>query len=116
MYVYKVARVVEDMLRYDRATVVGVDTLLSANPPTLARYKSFGVEIGPVTKTKAYKGAPRICNACTSPFGKVMYDASTKRGWGNFCQDCFDELGCSLGIGRGQKYHLKDGEFWKVAG
>ena len=38
---------------------------------------------------------------CDEP---AEYDARTRSGqWGNFCQDHFDQQGCRLGLGRGQK-------------
>jgi len=51
-----------------------------------------------------YVNPPARCDLCKGSFGNVMYDAHTLRGWANVCQECFDDQGCSLGTGRGQKY------------
>ena len=59
------------------------------------------------------------CNWCHGEFGDVMYDAKVPWAisWGNFCQGCFDELGCEIGYGRGQKYERNDqGEYILTAG
>lgn len=38
---------------------------------------------------------------CDEP---AEYDAATRSGqWGNLCQTHFDDQGCSLGLGKGQK-------------
>lgn len=37
---------------------------------------------------------------CDEP---AEYDARARNGWGNFCQAHFDLLGCSLGLGKGQR-------------
>lgn len=57
------------------------------------------------------------CNVCSAPFNGVMYDARVGRGaWGNICQKCFDDYGCSLGLGRGQKYELQSDNRWLKTG
>lgn len=62
----------------------------------------------------------QLANACQisqRPYNGVMYDASTRYGWANICQETFDELGCKLGTGLGQKYVLQDDGRWlKVEG
>jgi hypothetical protein len=41
------------------------------------------------------------------PRHDALYDARIPRGpWANMCQEAFDELGCSLGTGYGQKLVL----------
>ncbi len=46
------------------------------------------------------------CQLCDGKLGKVFYDARLPRSgqWGVMCHSCFTEQGCSLGLGRGQKY------------
>jgi hypothetical protein len=39
-------------------------------------------------------------SGCDEP---AEYDARSRNGWGNFCQAHFELLGCSLGLGKGQK-------------
>lgn len=59
------------------------------------------------------------CQICQRPFLSMMYDCAIGRSgpWGNICRNCFLELGCSLGLGRGQEYKLqKDGRWLKVKG
>jgi len=73
-----------------------------------------------MSKAVKWVGRVTICNCCNGDFGNTMYDARMPRigVWGNFCQDCFDELGCSLGTGNGQKYTYEDatGDWIQVAG
>ena len=57
---------------------------------------------------------PNNCQVCGKPFGKHFYDANTGMGWGLICDNCFKSHGCSLGIGKGQKYDTKTRE--KVGG
>jgi len=67
-----------------------------------------------------YIGPVDQCDLCEAPFASVMFDARTKRGWGNLCPACFADEGCSVGTGRGQMYELQQvssGKAWvKVAG
>lgn len=51
-----------------------------------------------------------ICDVpgCEEP---AEYDAKTRRGpWGYFCQTHFDQFGCRLGLGMGQKLVLESPE------
>lgn len=66
-----------------------------------------------------WSGDPPVqCDLCLVELepGGVFYDANTSRGWGYFCQRCFDELGLQLGIGFGQKYVLQADGSWLRAG
>lgn len=33
----------------------------------------------------------------------ALYDANLGRGWGNVCQLSFDQYGCTVGVGHGQR-------------
>lgn len=63
-----------------------------------------------------YINPPKVCDVCKMPFGDVMYDANTVYGWANMCESCFNEMGIGLGVGLGQMYKLKDGEWIKERG
>ena len=44
------------------------------------------------------------CDLCSSV---ALYDAQLVGGaWGYVCQPCFDEYGCALGLGLGQRLVL----------
>ena len=44
-------------------------------------------------------------------------DGKTKMGpWGILCPRCHKNHGCGLGLGKGQKYELKEAEFVKTEG
>lgn len=48
---------------------------------------------------------PDNCDVCGTKLANVMYDAKTSNGqWGCLCYSCFHAEGCTLGVGRGQKY------------
>lgn len=74
----------------------------------------------PTKNPVVYHNAPAQCQICGRPFGKVMFDARIPRhgSWGNIDQECFEEYGCSLGLGRGQEYRRESTtQPWiKVAG
>ena len=55
--------------------------------------------------TVAYVSVIPKCDVCNlkGEDEDAVYDANTGRGWGYVCQYHFDVLGCSLGLGRGQK-------------
>lgn len=62
---------------------------------------------------------PPRCELCQKSFTSepVYYDASipTHGGqWGYVCDECFKSHGCSLGMGKGQKFSTKTGK--KVEG
>lgn len=41
------------------------------------------------------------CDICQIQVAVI--DGRTKTGpWANMCQDCFEQLGCGLGLGKGQ--------------
>lgn len=70
-------------------------------------------------KRKYWSGTIFSCQLCKNPLEGVMYDALVPRGarWGNLCQECFTTHGCSVGLGRGQKYLLDaEGRWYKVEG
>jgi len=49
-----------------------------------------------------------VCEICKNDT-KVIYDCKTSFGsWANLCTDCFAKYGVGLGIGKGQKYILKN--------
>jgi len=57
------------------------------------------------------------CDICNQPAQNIMHDAATHRGWGWLCTKCFDGEGCSLGLGRGQRYEKQtDGRYLKIGG
>jgi hypothetical protein len=48
------------------------------------------------------------CELCNRPIGKAFIDGRTFRGpWAIMCEECHEELGVGLGLGRGQKYDSK---------
>ena len=50
-----------------------------------------------------------MCDQC-GLHGAVA-DAASRRGWGYFCAGCFTDLGCNLGMGRGQVlFNVSKGE------
>jgi hypothetical protein len=52
-----------------------------------------------------------LCQVCTEDKQEAEYDARASDGrWGYFCLTHFHTLGCSLGLGRGQRL-LLDGEY-----
>ena len=55
----------------------------------------------PEVKTALVNELPK-CDmpGCDEP---AEYDARTRNGWGYLCQAHFDLLGCSLGLGKGQR-------------
>lgn len=70
-----------------------------------------------MTQPKYWPGTLSKCDQCGKPFGNLMFDAATPRGWGNLCKPCFDMLGCTLGTGRGQEYTRQpDGRWLKTGG
>lgn len=60
----------------------------------------------------------RICEVNGDRLGLVMYDAKTPYGWACMGPRAFMELGCSLGVGKGQQYAREAvGKPWrKIAG
>jgi hypothetical protein len=66
---------------------------------------------------KYYSGAPELCDTCSKPLVKLMYDAKTVMGpWGNICSMCFKQYGTGLGTGKGQKYEKQDDGRWLKTG
>lgn len=63
-----------------------------------------------------YIGAPTHCANCGVEIKTEFFDAAIggKRPWGNFCRNCFSELGCQLGTGRGQHYIKVGDEFQRA--
>lgn len=60
---------------------------------------------------------PKNCDMCNEPITKIFIDGATQTGgWAILCEGCHRENGCGLGLGRGQKYELKDGVWEKTAG
>ena len=47
------------------------------------------------------------CDICHKP---ALYDANLGMGWGNVCQVHFNQFGCTIGLGKGQKYIIVGGE------
>lgn len=64
------------------------------------------------------------CQVCDTPFiypnkdGIVlMFDARLDNGyWANVCEPCFDDRGCGLGTGRGQRYEKQPNDRWLKTG
>lgn len=60
---------------------------------------------------------PSACDICRGTITKKFVDGKTKMGpWGILCLACHKAKGCGLGLGKGQKYELKEGEFVKIEG
>lgn len=62
---------------------------------------------------------PAQCEVSGQPFDKVMYDCRIPRygQWALVCQVAFEDFGCKVGQGFGQKYELQeDGKWLKTAG
>lgn len=61
-------------------------------------------------KEKQYIGeAPKKCDLCKEDIKDVFYDAKTKMGpWANMCNECYNQYGVGLGMGKGQKYLLSE--------
>jgi len=56
---------------------------------------------------------PAKCEISGCEFNGVMYDAKIPGGgWANIAFETFTRLGCSLGVGRGQKYRKQDDGRW----
>ena len=74
--------------------------------------------INPQPKVIKWLGSkPTTCDICHKPFTDTMLDARTTSGrWGLLCPDCHKDYGVGIGIGRGQEYRLRSGEWIKVAG
>lgn len=53
---------------------------------------------------------PDRCETCGETHLKMVYDTRVPMydNWGWLCEKCFDEYGCSTGIGKGQKYRRID--------
>jgi len=65
--------------------------------------------------TRKYYVSPlTACDWCGESLEDTMYDVSVppEGRWGCLCHDCFTSTGCSLGIGRGQKYELQGDGGW----
>jgi hypothetical protein len=57
--------------------------------------------------TKTFINPPKYCDVCKNELKEVFFDAKTKFGpWANMCNDCFNEFGVGIGIGKGQKYQV----------
>ena len=66
-------------------------------------------------KTTWNGSSPTNCDICARSFVLAFYDARIPNcGWALLCSGCFGDFGCSLGVGRGQKYELDapDGTVW----
>jgi hypothetical protein len=60
---------------------------------------------------------PVTCDICSGRITKTFVDGKTKMGpWGILCLSCHKSKGCGLGLGKGQRYELKEAEFVKVEG
>lgn len=63
---------------------------------------------------KYYIDPPTCCQLCNRAFKRdeedngraVMFDARHPRfgSWASLCKGCFEDVGCQLGTGKGQKY------------
>lgn len=75
------------------------------------------VRYNPTIKPVYWMGNVEKCQICQANFKDVMYDSNTRLGWGNICQECFEDYGTGLGTGRGQKYERQaDGRWLKMEG
>ena len=67
-----------------------------------------------------YHNPPSECNLCHSNITDEFSDAALpfrRNVWANVCPDCASSEGVQYGMGRGQRYRLKDdGLFHKVEG
>lgn len=55
---------------------------------------------------------PTNCDVCHKPIKGTFVDGKTRMGpWALMCEKCHGEIGCSLGLGKGQKYQAVTGKF-----
>lgn len=60
---------------------------------------------------------PISCDRCSAAIESRFFDArGVGNRWGCFCQRCFDEMHCSLGMGRGQRYEINADGYWEKTG
>jgi len=66
-------------------------------------------------KRKQWLGSPYTeCELCGRAPGAVFYDAYVPgNAWARICHECFRAYQCSTGEGRGQKYRLENGIWYK---
>lgn len=112
-------RVNEMKLRSLRMRLKGYRASPEADPAHVARMEQEIEELE--MPQKVYWTSPLPATGCqltNRPFNEVMYDANLPGiGWGNWCQETFDEYRGRLGTGLGQKYVLQDDGRWlKVEG
>ena len=69
-------------------------------------------------RRKRWLVPPETCDICHKSITNVFIDGATKYGpWAIMCLNCFQEVGTTLGTGRGQEYWKdKDGHFYKIEG
>lgn len=63
--------------------------------------------------TAKWLGNQTRCEVCGRYLSTTEYfvDGKTKNGpWAIMCPDCYDEIGCGVGIGKGQIYNSKTRE------
>lgn len=61
--------------------------------------------------TKKWKGStPVKCDVCRDKIKDIFVDGKTSmRGlWANMCDPCHQSIGVGLGLGRGQRYELRE--------
>lgn len=52
---------------------------------------------------------PKRCDICMMPKPKVFIEGKTKKGtWALMCLICHPKYGVGEGLGKGQRYNLKD--------
>jgi len=55
------------------------------------------------------------CDICHCEIKTEYVDGKTFMGpWANMCLTCWHNNGVGLGLGKGQRYKLKDGKWFKV--
>ena len=60
-------------------------------------------------KNKWYGTIPTQCEVCGRELKDEFIDGKTKVGfWATMCLACHKEFGVGLGIGRGQKFSMKE--------
>lgn len=66
--------------------------------------------------SKEYLGAVPKCDLCEIAINDCFIDGKTKAGpWACMCRECHVENGVGLGVGRGQRYNLKEGKWIKTS-
>ena len=74
--------------------------------------------VGDILKSKSpekpkvkWLGKLTVCQICGGEFGVTFIDGAMARGsWAIMCKACHNQIGCGLGVGRGQEYDTQTRE------